>query len=43
MAADLIITGLIGWGLYKSRTGWSHTDKVVKNLIMYVFLWEVTC
>lgn len=28
MVADIIITGAIAYGLFKSRTGWRQTDRV---------------
>lgn len=28
MSADLVITLSILWGLWKTRTGWHHSDKV---------------
>nr|XP_019045556.1 hypothetical protein I302_05946 [Kwoniella bestiolae CBS 10118]OCF24486.1 hypothetical protein I302_05946 [Kwoniella bestiolae CBS 10118] len=34
LAIDTIITVSIGWGLYKSRTGWSNTDVLVKRLML---------
>ncbi|WVQ80532.1 hypothetical protein IAT38_002637 [Cryptococcus sp. DSM 104549] len=34
MSADVAITSLVAWGLYKARTGWSQTDKLVKSLIL---------
>ncbi|KAL1406029.1 hypothetical protein Q8F55_007712 [Vanrija albida] len=33
MAADLIITISILWGLSRTRTGWHHSDKVILRLI----------
>ncbi|WWC91637.1 uncharacterized protein L201_006583 [Kwoniella dendrophila CBS 6074] len=33
LAADIIITGSIMWGLSKSRTGWMETDKMITKLI----------
>jgi hypothetical protein len=33
LAVDLTITGTIMYGLIKSRTGWSETDKLVKRLV----------
>lgn len=33
MGADLIITFSILWGLYRTRTGWHHNDKVIYRLI----------
>lgn len=32
MAADILITVTIAYGLYKTRTGWSYTDKVGPQL-----------
>ncbi|WWC62660.1 uncharacterized protein I303_105257 [Kwoniella dejecticola CBS 10117] len=34
LATDGIITLSIAWGLYKSRTGWSNTDALVKRLLI---------
>ncbi|WRT67854.1 uncharacterized protein IL334_004828 [Kwoniella shivajii] len=34
LATDSIITASIGWGLYRSRTGWSHTDDLVKRVTL---------
>ncbi|WOO83494.1 uncharacterized protein LOC62_05G007015 [Vanrija pseudolonga] len=33
MCADLIITLSILWGLWKTRTGWHHSDKVIGRLV----------
>jgi hypothetical protein len=33
MVADVIITVCILYGLWKSRTGWSNTDRVISRLI----------
>ncbi|RSH91803.1 hypothetical protein EHS25_009173 [Saitozyma podzolica] len=33
LATDLTMTGTIMYGLIKSRTGWSETDKLVKRLV----------
>ncbi|KAL1406031.1 hypothetical protein Q8F55_007714 [Vanrija albida] len=32
MAADLVITVSILWGLWRTRTGWQHSDKVIARL-----------
>ncbi|WVF68929.1 hypothetical protein IAT40_003703 [Kwoniella sp. CBS 6097] len=34
LGTDTIITASLSWGLYKSRTGWSNTDALVKKLIL---------
>ncbi|OCF37228.1 hypothetical protein I316_01135 [Kwoniella heveanensis BCC8398] len=34
LGTDIVITGSLAWGLYKSRTGWSNTDALVKKLIL---------
>ncbi|WVQ96445.1 hypothetical protein IAU59_003550 [Kwoniella sp. CBS 9459] len=34
LGTDTIITASLAWGLYKSRTGWSNTDALVKKLIL---------
>ncbi|WVQ65697.1 uncharacterized protein L199_003875 [Kwoniella botswanensis] len=34
LAADVMITGSIGWGLWSAKTGWSHTDALVKKLLL---------
>ncbi|KAK4687455.1 hypothetical protein P7C73_g2657, partial [Tremellales sp. Uapishka_1] len=34
MAIDILITASIGWGLYKSRTGWEATDRMITKLVM---------
>jgi hypothetical protein len=34
IAVDLMITLSISWGLYKSKTGWSHTDALIRKLIV---------
>ncbi|WWC88630.1 uncharacterized protein L201_003543 [Kwoniella dendrophila CBS 6074] len=34
LAIDLIITTSIGWGLYKSKTGWSDTNALVNKLML---------
>nr|XP_019012831.1 uncharacterized protein I206_02327 [Kwoniella pini CBS 10737]OCF51612.1 hypothetical protein I206_02327 [Kwoniella pini CBS 10737] len=34
LATDSIITISIAWGLYRSRTGWSKTDALVKRLMI---------
>lgn len=36
VAADLLLTVVITLGLWKSKTGWSHTDGVIKRIITYV-------
>lgn len=36
LAVDIIITVIIAWGLWKSKTGWRHTDKMIMRIIMYV-------
>jgi len=33
---DAILTIAIASGLWKSKTGWSHTDALIKRIIMYV-------
>ena len=33
LSVDLTITGTIMYGLIKSKTGWSETDKLVKRLV----------
>ncbi|KAL1406030.1 hypothetical protein Q8F55_007713 [Vanrija albida] len=32
MGADLVITVSILWGLWRTRTGWDHSDKVIARL-----------
>jgi len=34
---DAILTIAIAFGLWKSKTGWSHTDVLIKRIIMFVF------
>jgi hypothetical protein len=34
MAADIVITTAVAYGLHKSRTGWSNTDALVQRLIL---------
>ncbi|KAK4687453.1 hypothetical protein P7C73_g2659, partial [Tremellales sp. Uapishka_1] len=34
MTIDIAITASIGWGLWKSRTGWSQTDQMIGKLMM---------
>ncbi|WVW84758.1 hypothetical protein I302_106793 [Kwoniella bestiolae CBS 10118] len=34
LATDTIITLSLSWGLWKAKTGWSHTDALVKRLIL---------
>ncbi|RSH89303.1 hypothetical protein EHS25_002415 [Saitozyma podzolica] len=34
MAADILITTAVAYGLHKSRTGWSSTDALVQRLIL---------
>ncbi|KAI9639648.1 uncharacterized protein MKK02DRAFT_39971 [Dioszegia hungarica] len=34
---DALITVVIGYGLFRVRTGWSHTDSVIRRLIIQVF------
>nr|XP_019045555.1 hypothetical protein I302_05945 [Kwoniella bestiolae CBS 10118]OCF24485.1 hypothetical protein I302_05945 [Kwoniella bestiolae CBS 10118] len=34
LGTDLVITASIGWGLWCAKTGWSHTDALVKKLIL---------
>lgn len=38
VAIDAILTIAIAFGLWKSKTGWSHTDALIKRIIMYVLL-----
>jgi hypothetical protein len=33
LAADCVLTGLILAGLWRNKTGWSHTDQLVKSLV----------
>nr|XP_018262281.1 uncharacterized protein I303_05297 [Kwoniella dejecticola CBS 10117]OBR84439.1 hypothetical protein I303_05297 [Kwoniella dejecticola CBS 10117] len=34
MSTDLLMTCSLAWGLWRSRTGWTHTDALVKKLLM---------
>ncbi|WVF68926.1 hypothetical protein IAT40_003700 [Kwoniella sp. CBS 6097] len=34
LSIDLVITSSIGYGLWRSRTGWSDTDALVRKLMM---------
>ncbi|WWC70837.1 uncharacterized protein I206_104789 [Kwoniella pini CBS 10737] len=34
LATDILITISIGWGLWSAQTGWSHTDALVKKLLL---------
>ncbi|KAK6908105.1 hypothetical protein I203_102106 [Kwoniella mangroviensis CBS 8507] len=34
MSTDILMTLTLSWGLWKSRTGWSHTDALVKKLLL---------
>ncbi|WVW79259.1 hypothetical protein I302_101226 [Kwoniella bestiolae CBS 10118] len=36
-AADVLIAACILWGLLKSKSGWTHTDRVVTRLIRLTF------
>ena len=36
VASDVIITSSIFYGLWKSKTGWAHTDKVISHLMLLV-------
>lgn len=36
LLADLILTGMIAYGLWRSKTGWKDTDAMIKRIIMYV-------
>lgn len=38
LGLDLVITGGMTFVLFRSRTGWSETDKLVNRLILYVTL-----
>jgi hypothetical protein len=33
---DALLTLAIGYGLWKSKTGWKHTDALIKRIIMSV-------
>jgi hypothetical protein len=35
LLADLILTGMIAYGLWRSKTGWKDTDAMIKRIIMY--------
>ncbi|OCF37227.1 hypothetical protein I316_01134 [Kwoniella heveanensis BCC8398] len=34
LGTDFVITISLAWGLYRSKTGWSNTDALVKKLIL---------
>ncbi|WWC70846.1 uncharacterized protein I206_104798 [Kwoniella pini CBS 10737] len=34
LATDFMITVSLAWGLWRAKTGWSHTDALVKRLIL---------
>ncbi|CAD6575150.1 MAG: hypothetical protein TREMPRED_001319 [Tremellales sp. Tagirdzhanova-0007] len=34
MTIDVLIVACVGYGLWKSKTGWSHTDALVQKLIV---------
>jgi len=34
LLADLILTAMIAYGLWKSKTGWKDTDAMIKRIIM---------
>jgi len=34
LLADLILTGMIAYGLWRSKTGWKDTDAMIKRIIM---------
>ena len=36
VAVDLITTLVIAYHLYKLRTGWKGTDKLIRRLLLYV-------
>lgn len=36
LLADIILTGMIAYGLWKSKTGWKDTDAMIKRIIMQV-------
>jgi hypothetical protein len=36
LVADLLLTGMIAYGLWKSKTGWKDTDAMIKRIIMQV-------
>jgi hypothetical protein len=33
LVTDLILTVTMAWGLWRSKTGWSDTDKLINRLI----------
>jgi len=33
---DVLIVACVGYGLWKFKTGWTHTDALVRKLMMYV-------
>ena len=35
MTSDIITTSCIAFALWKSRTGWKATDKIIVRLLMY--------
>ncbi|WVW84747.1 hypothetical protein I302_106782 [Kwoniella bestiolae CBS 10118] len=34
LTTDLLMTCTLAWGLWRSRTGWSHTDALIKKLLL---------
>lgn len=34
LLADIILTSMIAYGLWKSKTGWKDTDAMIKRIIM---------
>ncbi|WWC88629.1 uncharacterized protein L201_003542 [Kwoniella dendrophila CBS 6074] len=34
LCTDVLMTATLAWGLWRSRTGWSHTDALVKKLLL---------
>ena len=34
LLADLLLTGMIAYGLWRSKTGWKDTDAMIKRIIM---------
>jgi hypothetical protein len=36
ISADVIVTATIAYCLWKSRTGWSGTDRLIGRLLRYV-------
>lgn len=34
LLADLLLTGMIAYGLWKAKTGWKDTDAMIKRIIM---------